>query len=195
LTSDKRYGLIVPAMVNTDTLNLDDYKAFRRRIETGYAALQKRIDVERHQAIEALNEAWPKMGGSEKDIARFEKYHEAPSRGESTVTHDPKHEVSTLNGSYKRSSTTIPMNDVRKAALDVWADDEIETITQTIIQHRVLAEYPHADVQRLRVYISRLLRELEGQNMITLIEKGKGGNPSKYRKNKDVEVGLLKSGP
>lgn len=170
-----------------DTLGLDDYKSVRRKIEAGFETRLKRLEVERRRAIETLNEAWPKMGGSTKDITRFEAYEEAVPHGESTVVNHPRDDSPAPNSSFER---TVPMKAVRRATQDV-LDDEIEVITQTVIQDRLLREHPDAEIQPLRVSISRLLRELKEQNKLILIEAGRGGVPNKYRKNRDVEVGLL----
>lgn len=169
-------------------MGLDDYKSVRQKIESGFEARRKRLEAECRQAIETLNEAWPKMGGSKEDIARFERYHEAPVPDEDTGVPSPQSHSAVFNVSYK---SAVPMRYVRRVTQDVLDDDEIEIVTQSVIQNRLLAEYPDAEIQPLRVSISRLLRELKEQDKLILIEEGRGGAPHKYCKNEDVEVGLL----
>ena len=174
-------------MISDETLGLDDYKSLRHKIEARFEARMKRLAVERRQAIETLNEAWPKMGGSTKDITDFEAREETLPQDEGMIIHNPQDDNS-INGSYKY---TVGMKHVRRGAQGVFDNDDIEVVSQTIIKDKLLAEYPNADVQSLRVSISRLLRELEQQNKLILIEEGKGGAPNKYRKNKETEATIL----
>lgn len=175
-------------MFNEDTLGLDDYKSVLRTVERRFEIRQKRLDTERRQAIEALNEAWPKMGGSAEDIARFAAYQEAPPQIEKAVVHPPQDDAPTLNGSSER---TVPMKAVRRATEDILNDEATEIITQSLIQDRLLAEFPDAEIQPLRVSISRLLRQLKELNVLALVEEGRGGAPNRYRKNEEIRRTIL----
>lgn len=163
---------------------------FDTELEALKKELEKKFEDKRRKAIEALNEAWPKMGGSEKDLALFTTEAQEPFITETTRT-DAEEIEPTSNGS--SVGRTIPMVTLREEAWKVLQDPEIDIVTQPDIRERILDKYPDAKVQSVRSVISMYLNTLAKQGDIELVEQGKAGSASKYRakKRNEEEVGLL----
>jgi hypothetical protein len=176
--------------VPTMTLSSELYSALRQNIEDEFAARKRELEEQRRQAILALNEAWPKMGGSEEDLASLASVGGVATGRSSgvagvAVVRAPRGGAPTPNGEPGR---TIRRSVIEAEIEDVLSDEEIVVVTQTDIKDRILAKYPDAKVHSLRSAISHYLSELAKRGQLELVEKGKAGRPSKYRKNKEVEV-------
>jgi hypothetical protein len=167
------------------TLGPNLYKSIRQKIDADFDVEQSELDARRRKAIEALNEAWPKMGGSEEDLKTLST--EAFGRKGSAVV-SSREPVPQSNGSAGR---TVPMK-----AIGVEVEnflDEVGTgmITQTEIKDRVLSKYPDAKMPSVRSAISHFLSDLTKQGKLELVEKGKAGSPHKYRKRNVRELDMF----
>jgi len=183
-------------------LSTDLYKSLLRDIEAEFEARQRDLESERRRAIEALNEAWPKMGGSERDLvstavdvavaeAVSSTVEESPiEEGAHDQPQEPGEDLPARNGA--SSGRTIHMTLIREEVLRALSDTEADVITQPEIKERVLDKYPDANVARAASGISRALTQLTKRGELELVERGTARAPHKYRKtNKEKEVDLL----
>lgn len=180
------------------TLGPELYKSLRQNIEADFDAQIRELEVRRHKAIEVLNEAWPKMGGSEEDLRTLAAELEASTKD--TVASSGE-AVSQSNGSTGR---TIPMKVVQDEVESYLSGTDTQIVTQTEIKDRLLSKYPNAKVPSIRSAISHFLSGLVEQGELELIEKGRAGKPNRYRKTaqkeakeEEPETGVfaLRSGP
>src|SRR5215212_7793857 len=80
------------------TLSADLYRSLRQDIETEFEARRRELEDARLKAIEVLNEAWPKMGGSEQDVAALAA-EVRDSLADEIATSTAQDPTYTLNGS------------------------------------------------------------------------------------------------
>jgi hypothetical protein len=169
------------------SLSVELYKALRQNIEAEFEARIRELEVQRREAITALNEAWPKMGGSEEDLASFEIDTTLPPAVEGSRVN--METAPAANGS---SSRTVPMKVVRQEVNDVMSDERIHIVTQSEIKERILKKYPNSKVPSVRSAISHFLKDLTEGGALELIEKGQAGAPNKYRKTgRTTEASVL----
>lgn len=174
------------------------YKSWLQDIETESEARRKDLENDRRKAIEALNEAWLKMGGSERDLVSISAEDAASTVDEAPPTQEGTHNqlretveaAPTRNGT--SSGRTIHMTTIRKEVLGALSDMEADVITQPEIKDRVLDKYPDANAARAASAISRALTQLTERGELELIQRGTARAPHKYRKvNKETGAGLL----
>lgn len=188
-------------------LKADLYRSLLGSINTEFdaelEAFTKGLESRRRKAIEALNEAWPKMGGSEEDLVLSV----AEVADSSPVKHKAdgqRQEVApTRNGSSPKR--TIPTATIREEVQNALLGAEGEIITQGYLRERILRKYPDAKVGSLAPAISRTLSQLTERGELELVERGVAGAPHKYRKKRgqaeearqarETEETLLRSGP
>lgn len=142
----------------------------------------------RNRAIEALNDAWPKMGGSEEDIAAYTPQERKAYAGRSS---NDSHSADPIrNGA--TNDAVVPMRVIREVEQNVFLDNDLEIVTQTDLKDRVLSIYPNGKIPSIRSAISHLLNDRVKRGEYELIEKGIAGAPNKYRKTgKAREENLL----
>lgn len=148
------------------------------RIQACVEDCKKQAEEKRRNAIEAFNEAWPKMGGSKEDLVAFVAESKTPSSS-GTVEVDSSREVASRNGSLNQPANK---DIVEQELRDVLSGPEIGIITQTGIRKRVLDKYPNRNEDSVRAVVNLYLSELVQQGKLEVVEKGKAGRPSKYRK-------------
>ena len=149
--------------------------------EAEYDALKRRFADQHRKAIEALNEAWPKMGGSEEDLISPTAEAPIPSTVEEQPDNQRRETAPTRNGS-SPGRTTIPTKVIREEVRSALQDADIEIITQSYLKDRILQKYPDAKITSLAPAISRTLSQFTAQGKLELIEKGVAGAPHKYRR-------------
>jgi hypothetical protein len=171
------------------TLSVTLYEKLRRDIDAEFEARKRELESQRREAVKALNEAWPKMGGSTEDLLSFEMETTISARSTSDKPNVYGDAAPVVNGSYSR---TVPMKDVRHEVDAVILDERMDIITQTEIKDRILEKYPDAKVPSIRSAISHFLSAMTKNGDLELIEKGTGGSPNKYRKTRR-SADLLKS--
>jgi hypothetical protein len=170
------------------------YQTLRQNIEEEFAARKRELEEQRRQAILALNEAWPKMGGSEKDLSsQVAAEGVATGRsfavGRADVLPRSQGGVPASNGEAGR---TIPKSIIEAEIQDVLSDQDIDFVTQSDVKDRILDKYPDAKVHSVRSAISHSLSEMAKNGELKLVERGQAGRPSIYRKKSNgPEVGLL----
>lgn len=166
------------------TLAPELYKSLRQNIETDFDDQERELEARRRKAIEVLNEAWPKMGGSEEDLRTLAAELEASTQ--SPVSSSLGETAVQFNGSMGR---TIPMKEIQKEVQSFLAETDIHAIvTQTEIKDRIVEKYPDAKIPSVRSAISHFLSDLVEQGELKLVEKGKAGKPNKYRKVEQKET-------
>ncbi len=176
-------------------LSVDLYKSLLRDIETEFEVRKKDLENSRRQAIEALNEAWPKMGGSKEDLKSFEVEAVASTPVERPPVKErtedqPQAVESERNGA--SSDRAIPMTVIGEEVDKAISDDDANEITQTALKERILKKYPDAKVASLAASISRRLSQLTEQGRLELVERGTASRPHKYRvKRNSPERNLL----
>lgn len=171
------------------TLSVTLYEKLRRDIEADFEARKRELEGQRREAIKALNEAWPKMGGSKEDLLSFEMETTIAARPVSSKPNAYGDAAPAANGS---SGRTVSMKAVRQEIDDVMSDEQIDIVTQSEIKERILKKYPDAKVPSIRSAISHFLGDLTKGGTLELVEKGKAGTPNRYRKTgKTVEANLL----
>lgn len=182
---EKRYGvgLTNPWQMAYTTIMLSAslYITLRQDIEAEFEARKRTLDEERRKAIEALNEAWPKMGGSESDLTNVVTEAASFSPVEPQADERTREVTSKRNGS--PSERTVPSSVIREEVREALSDTETDIITQTDIKKRVLEKYPDAKIGSLRPAISRSLSQLTEQGELELVGRGVTRNePHRYRK-------------
>lgn len=180
----------------------DLYKSWLQKLEAEIEDRRKDLENDRREAIEALNEAWLKMGGSEQDLVSIAADDEVEDVASSSVKAPPAQKgahnqlretgenVPARNGTSEGS--TIHMKTIRREVLAALSDMESDIITQTEIKARLLDKYPDANVARAAAAISRALTQLTERGELELVERGIAREPHKYRKtDRETEVDLL----
>jgi hypothetical protein len=168
------------------------YKSLLRNIEAEFEARQRDLESERRKAIEALNEAWPKMGGSEQDLIPVGVAATVSSpveEREGDQWQEAGEAAPTRNGA--SPGRTIHMSVIREEVLKALSESDSDIVTQPELKERIMDKYPDADVARVASAISRCLTQLTKRGDLELVEKGRARAPHKYRKTKREEVGHL----
>lgn len=196
-------------------INAQSEADLEARIQACIDDCKNEAEEKRRNAIKALNEAWPKMGGSEEDLVTFVGESEVESEASSLTDRvgvDSPQDAAPLNGSLGTASLNDSFNGslnhaankevVEQELRNVLSGPAIGIITQTEIRNTILDKYPNLNEASVRSAVNLHLRELAEQGILELVEKGKAGRPSQYRKKveeADVErveveeVGLLGS--
>ncbi len=172
-------------------LRADRYKSFVRDIDADIGAefdaecdaLKRKFADQRRKAIEALNEAWPKMGGSEEDLISPTAELPFVSAVERQPDDQRRESGRARNGASR--GRTVPMMVVRQEVRNALQDTKIEIITQSYLKDRLLQKYPDAKIGSLAPALSRTLSQLTEHGELELVEKGVAGAPHKYRKRAD----------
>ncbi len=172
------------------TLSPKLYKSLRQNIEAEFEARIRELENQRREAVKALNEAWPKMGGSAEDLSSFDIETKIPSAAiENEGSDTPRGTVDAENG---LPSQIVSMTAIRQEVDNVLSDDRVDIVTQSEIKERILQKYPRAKIPSVRSAISHFLGDLTTRGDLELIEKGRAGSPNKYRKTgKSTEANLL----
>lgn len=170
-------------------LRADLYQSLRSNVDTDiraefegeYEALRKRFADKHRKAIEALNEAWPRMGGSEEDLIPPTAEAPFPFAVEGQPNSQRQETTAPRNGS-SPGRATIPTKIIREEVRSALQDTEVEIITQSYLKDRILQKYPDAKITSLAPAISRTLSQLTELRVLELVEKGVAGAPHKYRR-------------
>lgn len=160
------------------------YRSLRQDIEADFEARRRELEDQRLRAIEALNEAWPKMGGSETDLTALAT-EVGDSLDKKTAVRVYQESPSISNSS---SSRTVPMNAIRDEIESVLSNSETDIVTQSELKDRILRKYPNGKVPSIRAGVSRILSKRLEHGELELIEEGKAGMPNRYRKTRREEA-------
>lgn len=173
------------------------YESLLQDIEAEFEARKRNLENDRRKAIEALNEAWPKMGGSEEDLKLLEMEAAIPSPveeppAEETTADEPRETAPARNGDSSEAGRTINMAIIREEVRKALLDTDTDIITQTDLKDRILKKYPDAKIASVAPSISRCLSQMTDRGELELVERGTASKPHKYRKTRRAaEVGLL----
>lgn len=176
-------------------LSADLYKSLLRDIEAEFEVRRKDLESNHRKAIEALNEAWPKMGGSKNDLESLEvetTTSTSVERSPATERAEDQPQAVEPERNGAPSGRTIHMTVIGEEVDNAISDGNADEITQTDLKERILKKYPDAKVASLAASISRRLSQLTEQGRLELVEKGTASRPHKYRvKRNPPERNLL----
>ena len=166
-----------------------------RGIEAEYQDKVRSHNQWRDQEIESARKFWvPLLEGGETEES-------FASLNNGIAQETPANRISTQKSSQQvqakpngAGGRTIPTEVIKRYVGEVIHDPNVEIVTQTEIKDRLLREFPDAKLPSVRSGIANELYALRQTGHLELVEKGRAGQPNKYRETgKPMEANLLET--